>query len=78
MYMLFEGVNAESVHAIGLARSDDMGRSWTKERVPGKTEAGGPVFEAMKWRGTIVCPADNAGMQALSPGMISVRLQVDH
>ena len=59
MYMLFEGVNAEGVHAIGLARSGDMGRTWTKERVPGKTEAGGPVFEArrgneMAWDNRVV------------------------
>ena len=51
--------SAEGVHAIGLARSDDMGRTWTKEHVPGKKEAGGPVFEArrgneMAWDNRVV------------------------
>mmetsp|Transcript_3255 Transcript_3255/g.5224 ORF Transcript_3255/g.5224 Transcript_3255/m.5224 type:complete len:283 (+) Transcript_3255:1-849(+) len=48
LYMFFEGVNAESVHSIGLARSDDKGRTWTKETVPGKSEPGGPIFEARR------------------------------
>lgn len=29
----------------GLARSRDGGRSWVKERVPGKSQPGGPVLE---------------------------------
>jgi hypothetical protein len=45
MWMIFEGVNADGVHSLGLARSADGGRTWAKEMVPGKDEPGGPVFE---------------------------------
>lgn len=45
MWMIFEGVNGDGVHSLGLARSDDGGRTWQKQMVPGKTEPGGPVFE---------------------------------
>ena len=44
--MLYEGVNAAGVHAIGLARSAHLGRSWYMVVGPGKVSPGGPVFVA--------------------------------
>jgi len=48
LVMFYEAVSADGGHSIGLARSEDGGLTWEKMMVPGKSEPGGPVFEARR------------------------------
>ena len=71
--MVYEGVDGvfSGLHRLGVATSDDAGRSWTKMAVEGTADAGGPIVspgEPGAWTAGVVgtpylVPLDGGGLR---------------